>query len=168
MLKRLLILSIYCLPLLILALATSFFLTDWVFAQHADSQDALVNNYNSTGEKLDRIIQILEQQRLGGIFALYMTIIVFMTGLAFVIFGLYIGQEHKLSVFTKRLYMLAFFSLIVPVTVIIVRYIAMNLLSGDLSDPLLIVAFLLIIPITASYVLMGVKIKHDKIKSPPS
>jgi cellulose synthase/poly-beta-1,6-N-acetylglucosamine synthase-like glycosyltransferase len=145
-----------------------FFLADWIFAQPSDSQDALVNTNNSTAEKLDRIIELLEQQRRGGIFALYMTIIVFMTGLAFVIFGLYIGQEHKLSVFTKRLYMLAYFSLIVPVTVIIVRYIAMQLLSGDLSDPILVVAYLLIIPITASYILMGVKIKHDITKSPPS
>jgi cellulose synthase/poly-beta-1,6-N-acetylglucosamine synthase-like glycosyltransferase len=145
-----------------------FFLADWIFAQPSDSQDALANTNNSTAEKLDRIIELLEQQRRGGIFALYMTIIVFMTGLAFVIFGLYIGQEHKLSVFTKRLYMLAYFSLIVPVTVIIVRYIAMQLLSGDLSDPILVVAYLLIIPITASYILMGVKIKHDITKSPPS
>jgi cellulose synthase/poly-beta-1,6-N-acetylglucosamine synthase-like glycosyltransferase len=166
--QRLLILSICCFPLLILALAPMFFLADWIFAQPSDSQDALDNTNNSTAEKLDRIIELLEQQRRGGIFALYMTIIVFMTGLAFVIFGLYIGQEHKLSVFTKRLYMLAYFSLLVPVTVIIVRYIAMQLLSGDLSDPILVVAYLLIIPITASYILMGVKIKHDITKSPPS
>ena len=131
-------------------------------------KNALVNTNNLTAEKLDRIIEILEQQRRGSLLALYITIIVFMTGLAFVIFGLYIGQEHKLSVLTRRLYMLAYFSLIVPVTVIIVRFIAMELLSGDLSDPVLVVAFLLIIPITASYILMVVKVKHDAIKSPPS
>jgi len=91
-----------------------------------------------------------------------------MTGLAFVIFGLYIGQEHKLSIFTKRLYLLAYFSLIVPVTVILVRFIVTQLISGELYDPVLIVAFLLIIPITASYILMGVKVRHDTIRSPTS
>jgi cellulose synthase/poly-beta-1,6-N-acetylglucosamine synthase-like glycosyltransferase len=161
-------LSIYCFPLLVLVLAPSLFITDGIFAQSSDSRDALVNTNNPTAEKLDKIIELLEQQRRGSLLALYITIIVFMTGLAFVIFGLYIGQEHKLSVLTRRLYLLAYFSLIVPVTVIIVRFIAMELLSGDLSDPVLIVAFLLIIPITASYILMVVKVKHDAIKSPPS
>jgi hypothetical protein len=166
--QRLLILCIYCFPLLVLVLTPSFFLTDGIFAQPSDSQDALAKTNNLTAEKLDKIIELLEQARRGGLLALYMTIIVFMTGLAFVIFGLYIGQEHKLPVFTKRLYMLAYFSLIVPVTVIIVRYIVMEALSGDFSDPVLIVAFLLIIPITASYILMIVKVKHDAIKSSPS
>lgn len=84
-----------------------------------------------------------------------------MMGLAFVIFGLYIGQEHKLSVFTKRLYLIAYFALIVPITVILVRYIANTLLSGMLDDPVLSVALLLLIPVTASYILMIVKSRHD-------
>jgi len=50
-------------------------------------------------------IELLEQARQESIIQLYITIIVFMMGLAFVIFGLYIGQEQKLSVFTKRLYL---------------------------------------------------------------
>lgn len=87
-----------------------------------------------------------------------------MMGLAFVIFGLYIGQEHKLSVFTKRLYLIAYFALIVPITVILVRYIANTLLSGMLDDPVLLVAFLLLIPVTASYILMVVKIRHDILR----
>ena len=69
-------------------------------------------------------------------------------GLAFVIFGLYIGQEHKLTTFTKRLYLSAYFALIVPVTVIVIRYIVNAMLSGELDDPILSVAFLLLIPIT--------------------
>jgi hypothetical protein len=89
-----------------------------------------------------------------------------MMGLAFVIFGLYIGQEHKLSVFTKRLYLIAYFALIVPITVILVRYIANALLSGTLNDPVLYVAFLLLIPVTASYVLMIVKSRHDVVGRP--
>ena len=148
--------------------APAFFSNDWIFAQSSGSQNTLDNANNVTGEKLDRVIELLEQSRRGATIGLYTTIIVFMTGLAFVIFGLYIGQEHKLAPFTKRLYMLAYFSLIVPVTVILVRFIVMELLSGDFSDPVLIVAFLLIIPITASYILMVVKVKHDSINPPPS
>jgi hypothetical protein len=97
---------------------------------------------------------------------LYLTIIVFMMGLAFVIFGLYIGQEQKLSIFTRRLYLIAYFSLIVPVTVILVRYIVTALSSGQWDDPVLTVAFLLLIPVTASYVLMIAKSRHDIIRRP--
>jgi hypothetical protein len=84
-----------------------------------------------------------------------------MMGLAYVIFGLYIGQEQKLSVFTKRLYLIAYFALVVPVTIILLRYIANTLLAGAFDDPVLTVAFLLLIPVTASYVLMIVKSKHE-------
>lgn len=148
--------------------APSFFSTEYIFAQSSGSQNTLDKTNNMTGEKIDRVIELLEQSRRGSIIALYITIIVFMTGLAFVIFGLYIGQEHKLSLFTKRLYLLAYFSLIVPVTVILVRFIIMELLSGDFSDPVLVVAFLLLIPITASYILMVFKVKHDAINHPHS
>ena len=127
----------------------------------AFGQDSLENISTQTGNRLDTIIELLQQTRQGSIIQLYITIIVFMMGLAFVIFGLYIGQEHKLSVFTKRLYLIAYFSLIVPITVILVRYIANTLLSGALDDPILIVALLLLIPVTASYVLMLVKSRHD-------
>ena len=119
-------------------------------------------NYNSSAitDRLDKIIDLLNQSRHGSLIALYLTIIAFLMGLAFVIFGLYIGQEHKLTTFTKRLYLSAYFALIVPVTVIVIRYIVNAMLSGELDDPILSVAFLLLIPITASYILMIVKSKH--------
>ncbi|MDF0681127.1 MAG: hypothetical protein P0116_09205 [Candidatus Nitrosocosmicus sp.] len=161
-------LSIYCLPLILLVLAPTFFLNPVILAQSSDNHSASDKTANQTAAQLDRVIELLEQSRRGSTVALYITIIVFMTGLAFVIFGLYIGQEHKLSLFTKRLYLLAYFSLIVPVTVILVRFIATQLITGQLNDPVLVVAFLLIIPITASYILMGVKVRHDTVKSPPS
>ena len=126
-------------------------------------QDSLENTSEKTANRLDTIIKLLEQSRQGSIIQLNLTIIVFMMGLAFVIFGLYIGQEHKLSVFTKRLYLIAYFALIVPITVILLRYIASALLSGTLNDPVLNVAFLLLIPVTASYVLMIVKSRHDVV-----
>jgi cellulose synthase/poly-beta-1,6-N-acetylglucosamine synthase-like glycosyltransferase len=150
--------------LLLLVLA-SLNLDHTVWAQQeALSQDSLENSSTQIANRLNTIIDLLEQARHGSIIQLYITIIVFMMGLAFVIFGLYIGQEHKLSVFTKRLYLLAYFALIVPITVILVRYIANTLLSGVLDDPLLVVALLLLIPVTASYILMIVKSRHDIVR----
>ena len=60
-------------------------------------------NYNSSAitDRLDKIINLLNQSRHGSLIALYLTIIAFLMGLAFVIFGLYIGQEHKLTTFTE-------------------------------------------------------------------
>lgn len=131
--------------------------------QLAISQDSFETSNTQTENRLDTIIQLLENARQGSIIQLYLTIIVFMMGLAFVIFGLYIGQEQKLSIFTKRLYLIAYFALIVPVTVILVRYIATALLSGAIDDPVLLVAFLLLIPVIASYFLMIVKSRHKVV-----
>ena len=159
-------LSIYwttSLLLLVLALPD---LGNMILAQKpAFGQDLLENTSTTTENRLDTIIELLQQSRQGNIIQLYLTIIVFLMGLAFVIFGLYIGQEHKLSVFTKRLYLIAYFALIVPVTVILVRYIANAMISGTLNDPVLNVAFLLLIPVTASYVLMIVKSRYWVLSS---
>jgi cellulose synthase/poly-beta-1,6-N-acetylglucosamine synthase-like glycosyltransferase len=158
------LLSIHLKITLLLLLLTLYDLGCAVFAQQAVfGQDSFENTSGETGNRLDTIIELLEQSRQGSIIQLNLTIIVFMMGLAFVIFGLYIGQEHKLSVFTKRLYLIAYFALIVPITVILLRYIASALLSGTLNDPVLNVAFLLLIPVTASYVLMVVKSRHDVV-----
>ena len=138
---------------------------DVLAQQLAFGQDPMENTDIEERNRLDAIIELLERSRQGSIIQLYLTIIVFMMGLAFVIFGLYIGQEHKLSVFTKRLYLFAFFALIVPITVILIRYIANTLLSGSLEDPVLTVAFLLLIPVSASYILMIVKTKYDIVRS---
>jgi hypothetical protein len=137
--------------------------TVWV-QQEVLSQDSLANSSTQIANQLNTKIELLEQARQRSIIQLYITIIVFMMGLAFVIFGLYIGQEQKLSVFTKRLYLIAYFALIVPVTVMLVRYIASTLLSGVLDDPVLLVALLLLIPVTASYILMVVKSRHDIVR----
>ena len=116
------------------------------------------------GEVVDRLTSMNE--RFGALrhfqeVTIYLFVIVFMMGLAFVIFGFYIGQEHKFSRFTKRLYLISFFALVVPVTIIIGRYLAHTLLSGSLSDPILPIAFILLIPVTTSYILMIVKYRRD-------
>jgi Co/Zn/Cd efflux system component len=128
------------------------------------SEESSKNTSSQTANQLDTMNELVKRLRHGMNIQLYLTIIVFMMGLAFVIFGLYIGQEQKLSIFTRRLYLLAYFSLIVPVTVILVRYIVSTLLSGTWNDPVLTVAFLLLIPVTASYVLMIAKSRHDIVR----
>jgi hypothetical protein len=156
------LLSIYTTTSLLLVALALLDLGNIFSAQKpAIGQDLLENTSTTTENRLDTIIELLQQARQGSIIQLYLTIIVFLMGLAFVIFGLYIGQEHKLSVFTKRLYLLAYFALIVPITVILVRYIVNTLLSGALDNPIFHVALLLLIPVTASYVLMVAKSRHD-------
>ena len=158
-------LSIHLKITLLLLLLTPFDLGSAVYAQQAVfGQDSFENTSGETADRLDTIIELLEQSRQGSTNQLYLTIIVFMMGLAFVIFGLYIAQEQRLSVFTRRLYQIAYFALVIPITVILVQYIINTLLSGALDDPVLKVAFLLLIPVTASYILMLVKSRHDIVK----
>src|SRR5206468_6989504 len=67
-------------------------------SQLSFGQDSFENTTNSqTQNRLDTIIELLQQTKQGSIIQLNLTIIVFMMGLAYVIFGLYIGQEQKLS-----------------------------------------------------------------------
>jgi hypothetical protein len=132
--------------------------------QEVLSQDSLDNSSTQIANRLNTIIELLEQARNGNIIQLYFTMIIFMMGLAFVIFGLYIGQEQKLSVFTKRLYIAAYFALVVPITIMLVSYTSNTLLSGVLFDPVLFVAILLLIPVMTSYILMVAKIRYDIVR----
>jgi hypothetical protein len=133
--------------------------------QMSFGQQSFENTSSRIENRLDTIIELLQQSKQGSIIQLNLTIIVFMMGLAYVIFGLYIGQEHKLSIFTKRLYLTAYFALIVPITIILVKYIVNTLSSGKVDDPVLTVAYLLLIPVTASYILMIVKSKHEFVRA---
>jgi len=105
------------------------------------------------------------QLKQGQIVTVYLFVIAFLMGLAFVIFGLYIGQEQRLSLFTKRLYLVAFFALVIPVTVILLRYITNTLSNGEYNDPILTIAFILLIPVLTSYVLMIVKYRHENVRN---
>lgn len=157
--------SFYSIISLVLLLLAHSYLGSFVWAQQlAFSQETSENTSSQTVNQTNSMNELVERLRQGLNIQLYLTIIVFMMGLAFVIFGLYIGQEQKLSIFTRRLYLIAYFSLIIPVTVILVRYIGTTLSSGTWDDPVLTVAFLLLIPVTASYVLMVAKSRHDIIR----
>ena len=85
--KKPLLLLIHLKISLLLLLLTSLDLGYAVWAQQAVfGQDSYENTSNQTGNRLDAIIQLLEQSRQGSIIQLNLTIIVFMMGLAFVIF----------------------------------------------------------------------------------
>ena len=142
--------------------------TQTIWAQEFSNVSRMEQSLENMSSQMEEVVERLTMMndRFGALkqvqeITVYLFVIVFMMGLAFVIFGFYIGQEHKLSLFTKRLYLIAYFALIVPITVILVRYIANTLLSGMLDDPVLLVALLLLIPVTASYILMIVKSRHD-------
>lgn len=131
-------------------------------------QKSLDNISSQTGEEVGHLKMIgkeFAELRQGQIITVYLFVIAFLMGLAFVIFGLYIGQEHKLSTFTKRLYLIAFFALVIPVTAILLRYITNAMYEGDFNNPVLTVAFILLIPVLTSYVLMIVKYRHETPRS---
>lgn len=131
-------------------------------------QESLDNLSSQMGEEADTLKMIGDQfadLKQGQIVTVYLFVIAFLMGLAFVIFGLYIGQEQRLSLFTKRLYLVAFFALVIPVTVILLRYITNALLESKFNDPVLTVAFILLIPVLTSYVLMIVKYRHEAARN---
>lgn len=134
--------------------------TSWA-QERGIRQGSLSDMDNQTENQLNMIVKLLKEQKEGGIVHTYLTVIVFMMGLAFVILGLYIGQEHNLSILTKRLYLAAYFALIVPVTIILIRHIELTLSSAQLDEPRLFVTFLLLIPVAASYVLMVIRSRHE-------
>ena len=129
--------------------------------EQAVRQGSINDTDNQTENQLSTIVKLLQEQSEGGIVHTYLTVIVFMTGLAYVILGLYIGQEPNLSILSKRLYLAAYFALIVPVTVILLSHIEVKLSSGQLDEPRLFVSFLLLAPVAASYVLMAIRSRRE-------
>jgi hypothetical protein len=130
-------------------------------------QESLDNLTSQMSEEVDHFETMgkdFAELKQGQIVTVYLFVIAFLMGLAFVIFGLYIGQEQRLSSFTKRLYLVAFLALVIPVTVILLRYITNTMYKGDFNNTILTVAFILLIPVMTSYILMIVKYRH---KTPP-
>ncbi|MPZ06777.1 MAG: hypothetical protein GEU26_10270 [Nitrososphaeraceae archaeon] len=138
------------------------------FSNTSRMEHSLENMSTQMGEVVERLTMMSDRfavlKQVQEV-TVYLFVIGFMMGLAFVIFGFYIGQEHKLSIFTKRLYLISFFALVVPVTIILIRYMANTLLSGEVNDPILLVAFLLLIPVATSYILMIVKYRRDGVRN---
>jgi len=157
---------------LLLSVLTALDLDQLAWGQQSNDisriQESLDNMSSQMSEEVKTIKMIGEQfaqLKQGQIVTVYLFVIAFLMGLAFVIFGLYIGQEHRLSVFTKRLYLVAFFALVIPVTVILLRYITNALSNSEYNDPILTIAFILLIPVLTSYVLMIVKYRHENVRN---
>ena len=146
--------------------------TQTIWAQEFSNISRMEQSLENMSAQMEEVVERLTMMsdRFGALkqvqeITVYLLVIVFMMGLAFVIFGFYIGQEHKLSLFTKRLYLVSFLALVIPVTIIIIRYLANTLLSGGINDPILPVAFILLIPVATSYILMIVKYRHETPRS---
>ena len=153
---------------LILSVFTALDLNHQTWGQQSNDisriQESLDNMSNQMDEGVDRLKMInkdFADLKQGQFISVYLFVIAFLMGLAFVIFGLYIGQEQRLTLFTKRLYLVAFFALVIPVTVILLRYITIATYEGNFNNPVLTVAFILLVPVLTSYVLMIVKYRHE-------
>ena len=153
---------------LILSVFTALDLNHQTWGQQSNDisriQESLDNMSNQMDEGVDRLKMInkdFADLKQGQFISVYLFVIAFLMGLAFVIFGLYIGQEQRLTLFTKRLYLVAFLALVIPVTVILLRYITIAMYEGNFNNPVLTVAFILLVPVLTSYVLMIVKYRHE-------
>ena len=154
--------------LLVLVVSIGMGGTQTIWAQEFSNGSRAIHSLENMSAQLGEVVDRLDSMSEGfGVLrhfqevTIYLFVIAFMMGLAFVIFGFYIGQEHRFSRFTKRLYLISFFALVIPVTIILLRYLAHTLLSGNLNDPILTIAFILLIPVTTSYILMIVKYRRD-------
>lgn len=99
----------------------------------------MTSKINELLERMDLLIKQSEaspRDEVSDIQSVYLSIIVFMMGLSFVILGLYIFQEQKLSIFTKRLFLISHLSLMTPVTIILLYYLIKKVLIGE-SDTLM-------------------------------
>ena len=153
---------------LVLSVFTALDLDHQTWGQQSNDisriQESLDNMSNQMDEGVDRLKMInkdFADLKQGQFITVYLFVIAFLMGLAFVIFGLYIGQEQRLTLFTKRLYLVAFLALVIPVTVILLRYITIAIYEGNFNNPVLTVAFILLVPVLTSYVLMIVKYRHE-------
>lgn len=127
------------------------------------SSENMTSKINELLERMDLLINSSEaspRDEVSEIQSDYLSVIVFMMGLSFVILTLYIIQEHKLSIFTKRLFLISHLSLMTPVTIIILYYLIRKVLIGE-SDSLMVLTSVLLIPVSMSYILMVVKYRRN-------
>ena len=127
------------------------------------SSENMTSKINELLERMDLLIKSSEaspRDEVSEIQSDYLSVIVFMMGLSFVILTLYIIQEHKLSIFTKRLLLISHLSLMTPVTTILLYYLIRKVLIGE-PDSLMVLTSILLIPVITSYILMVVKYRHN-------
>ena len=95
---------------------------------------------------------------------IYVTVISFLTGIALVLFGLYLTKKDELSKKMYILYRVSVFSLAIPSTIILIQYIITSIITDDPLHGfnLILVGILLLIPLITLYVLMAVTHQQRK------
>lgn len=126
------------------------------------------NQVNVSSDELENIRTILERFREESSTSsndmIYVTVISFLTGIALVLFGLYLTKKDELTKKMYILYRVSVFSLAIPSTIILVQYIVISIITEDPLHGfnLILVGILLLIPLVTLYVLMAVTHKQRK------
>jgi hypothetical protein len=120
------------------------------------------NQVNVSSDELENIRTILEKFREESSSSsndtIYVTVISFMIGIAFVLFGLYLTKKNEQTQKMYNLHRVSVLSLTIPSTIILIQYIVTSITTADPLHgfSLILVGFLLLIPIATLYVLMAV------------
>lgn len=126
------------------------------------------NQVNVSSDELENIRTILERFREESSTSsndmIYVTVISFLTGIALVLFGLYLTKKDELTKKMYILYRVSVFSLAIPSTIILVQYIVISIITEDPLHGfnLILVGILLLIPLVTLYLLMAVTHKQRK------
>ena len=124
------------------------------------------NYFNASSDDLENIKTTLEGFRQESLSSdlddIYVTVIAFLTGSAFVLFGLYATRKNEMTQKMHNLYALSILSLTIPSTIILIEFIVISTIVIDpLHDiPLILLGFLLLIPIGTLYVLVASTLKR--------
>jgi hypothetical protein len=127
------------------------------------------NYLNASSDDLKNIKTTLERFRQGSLSSdlddIYVTVIAFLTGSAFVLFGLYATRKNELTQKMHNLYALSILSLTIPSTIILIEFIVISTIAIDpLHDiPIILLGFLLLIPIGTLYVLVASTLKKKAV-----
>lgn len=126
------------------------------------------NQVNVSSDELENIRTILERFREESSTSsndmIYVTVISFLTGIALVLFGLYLTKKDELTKKMYILYRVSVFSLAIPSTIILIQYIITSIITEDPLHGfnLILVGILLLIPLVTLYVLMAVTHQQRK------
>ena len=120
------------------------------------------NQVNVSSNELEKLRTILEGFREESSSSsndmIGVTVISFLTGIALVLFGLYLTKKEELTHKMYFVYRVSVFSLTIPSTIIMIQYIVKSIITDDPLHgfTLILVGFLLLIPLVTLYVLMAV------------
>ena len=126
------------------------------------------NQVNVSSDELENIRTILEKFREESSSSsndtIYVTVISFMIGIAFVLFGLYLTKKNEQTQKMYNLHRVSVLSLAIPSTIILIQYIITSIITEDPLHGfnLILVGILLLIPLVTLYLLMAVTHQQRK------